>query len=58
MTRIFGEQNCAIFIQKMQSQNWNAIYDDTREESYDIFISAVHDIYKQAFPLVRVSRKR
>ena len=33
MTRIFGEQNCAIFIQKMQSQNLNAIYNDTGEES-------------------------
>ena len=58
MTRIFGEQNCAIFIQKMQSQNWNEIYNDTGEESYDKFISAVHNIYQQAFPLVRVSRKR
>ena len=58
MTRIFGEQNCAISIQKMQSQNWNEIYNDTTEESYDKFISAVHNIYKQAFPLVRVSRNR
>ena len=58
MTRIFGEKNCAIFIQKMQSQNWNEIYNDTGEESYDKFISAVHNIYQQSFPLVRVSRKR
>ena len=47
MTRIFGEKNCAIFIQKMQSQNWNEIYNDTGEESYDKFISAVHNIYQQ-----------
>ena len=42
----------------MQSQNWNEIYNDTGEESYDKFISAVHNIYQQALPLVRVSRKR
>ena len=58
MTRIFGEQNCAIFIHKMQSQNWNEIHNHTGKESYDKFISAVHNIYQQAFPLVRVSRKR
>ena len=58
MTRIFGEKNCANFIQKMQSHNWNDIYNDTGEEIYDKFILAVHDIYIQAFPLVRVSRKR
>ena len=42
----------------MQSQNWNEIYNDTGEESYDKFTSAIHNIYQQAFPLVRVSRKR
>ena len=58
MTRIFGGKHCAIFIQKMQSQNWNEIYNDTGEESYYKLISAVHNIYWQAFPLVRTSRKR
>ena len=58
MTGIFGEQNYAIFIQKMQSQNWNEIYNDTGEESYVKFISAVYNAYQHAFPLVRVSRKR
>ena len=58
MTRIFGEKIRAIFIQKMQSQNWNETYNDTGEESYDKFIPAVHNIYQQSFPLVRVSRKR
>ena len=58
MTRIFGEKNCANFIQKMQSHNWYEIYNDTGEEIYDKFILAVHNIYIQAFPLVRVSRKR
>ena len=43
MTRIFGE---------------NEIYNDTGEESSDKFISAVHNIYQQSFPLLRVSRKR
>ena len=57
MTRIFGEKNCAIFVQKMQSHNWNEIY-DTGEETYDKFTSAFQNIYQQAFPLVRVSRKR
>ena len=33
MTRIFGEQHCAIFIQKMQSQNLNETNNDTGEES-------------------------
>ena len=56
MTRIFGEKNCAIYIQKMQSQNWNEIYNDTGEESYDKLISAVHNIYQHSFPLV--SRKK
>ena len=42
---------------RWQSQNWNEIFNDTGEESYDKFISAVHNIYQQAFPLVRVSRK-
>ena len=32
MTRIFGEQNCAIFIQNMQSQNCNEIYNE-----HDVF---------------------
>ena len=58
MTRLFGEKNCAIFVQKMQSQNWNEIYYDTGEETYDKFISTVQNIYQQEFPLVRVSRKR
>ena len=62
MIRIFGEKNCAIFVKKQQQQqqsyNWNEIHDDTGEEIYDKFISAVHNIYQQAFPLVRVSRKR
>ena len=58
MTRIFGEKNCAIFTQKMQSQIWNEIYNDTGEESYEKFIAAVRNIYQQAFLLVRVSRKR
>ena len=58
MIRIFGEKNCAIFVQKMQSYNWNEIHNDTGEEIYDKFISVVHNIYQQAFPLVRVSRKR
>ena len=42
----------------MQSYNWNEIHNDTGEEIYDKFIAAVHNIYQQAFPLVRVSRKR
>ena len=42
----------------MQSQNWNDIYNDTGEESYDKFIAADQNIYQQSFPLVRVSRKR
>ena len=58
MIRIFGEKNCAFFVQKMQSYNWNEIHNDTGEEIYDKFIAAVHNIYQQAFPLVRVSRKR
>ena len=61
MIRIFGEKNCAIFVKKQQQQqsyNWNEIHDDTGEEIYDKSISAVHNIYQQAFPLVRVSRKR
>ena len=58
MTKIFGEKNCAIFIQTMQSQNSNEIYNDTGKESYDKFISTVHNIYQQPFPLVRASCKR
>ena len=58
MTRIFGEKNCAIFVQKMQSRNWNEMYNDTGEETCDKFISTVQNIYQQAFTLVRVSRKR
>ena len=50
MTRIFGEKICVIFVQKMQSHNWNEIYNDTGEETYDKFISAVQNIYQQAFP--------
>ena len=42
----------------MQSYNWNEIHNDTGEERYDKFISAVHNVYQQAFLLVRVSRKR
>ena len=38
MTRIFGEKNCANFIQKMQSHNWNEIYNDTGDEIYNKFI--------------------
>ena len=58
MTRIFGEKNCATFDQKMQFRNWNKIYNDTGEETYDKFISAVQNIHQQAFPLVRVFCKR
>ena len=42
----------------MQSHDWNEIYNDTGEETYDKFISSVQNIYQQAFPLVQVSRKR
>ena len=52
MIRIFSKKNCAIFVQKMQSYDWNEIHNDTGEEMYDKFISTVLNIYQQAFPLV------
>ena len=52
------KKKCAIFVQKMQSCNCNENHYDTGEQIYDKFISAVHNIYQQAFPLVRVSPKR
>ena len=42
----------------MRSYNWKKNRKDTEEVSHDNFISAVHNIYQQALPLVRVSRKR
>ena len=42
----------------MQSHNWNEKYNDIGEETYDKFISAIPNIYQQAFPLVQVARKR
>ena len=58
MTRIFGERNCASFVQQMQSYNWNEVYDIEGDSYYDEFISVIRNMYQRAFPLVRVSRKR
>ena len=57
LTRLFGEKNSAVFVQKMETQNWDDIYSNT-EDYYNKFITAVIHIFQQSFPVVRVSRKR
>ena len=51
MTRIFGEQNCATFIQNMQSQNCNEIYNE-----HDVFyrFHPYLSILKYAYTIYRM----
>ena len=58
MTRIFGARNCSKFIQKMTMENWNEKYMDSEHDWYHEFVTAVHQIFQQSFPLVQLSRQR
>ena len=58
MTRIFSEKNCANFKSKMESVNWEQIYQNEDDDFYTNFVTVVLQIYNSCFPLVRVSRKR
>ena len=58
MTRIFGARNCSKFVQKMTTENWNDEYMDSEHDSYHKFVTTVHHIFQQSFPLVQLSRRR
>ena len=57
-TGIFGETNCAVFRNKMESNNWEGIFENEDEDWYAKFISIVLRFYETSFPSVQVSRKR
>ena len=56
-TRLFGDKNSTVFVQKMESEKWDDIYFGDGDY-YNKFISVVLRIFQQSFPVVRVSRKR
>ena len=58
MTRIFGARNCSKFVQKMTTENWNDKYMDSEHDWYHKFVTTVHQIFQQSFPLVQLSRRR
>ena len=56
-TRLFGERNCKKFIELMEGENWQRIY-ETDADWYFNFISTITDKFERCFPLVNVSRRR
>ena len=58
MTRIFGARNCSKFVQKMTTENWNDKYMDSEHDWYHKFVTTVHQIFQQSFPLVQLSRRQ
>ena len=57
LTRVFGDKNCQRFIESMQAENWQALYEPDADW-YSRFITVVKRKFETCFPLVRVSRKR
>ena len=57
LTRVFGDKNCQRFIESMQAENWQVLYEPDADW-YSRFITVVKQKFETCFPLVRVSRKR
>ena len=57
MTRLFGEGNCASFVNSMSGINWDELYQPDGDW-YSIFLYKVKELFETSFPLVRLSRKR
>ena len=57
LTRVLGDKNCQRFIESMQAENWQVLYEPDADW-YSRFITVVKQKLETCFPLVRVSRKR
>ena len=57
LTRVFGVKNCKLFIESMQAENWQALY-EPEADWYSKFLTVIKHNFETCFPLVRVSRKR
>ena len=58
MTRIFSERNCASFVRKMETENWERLYHNDLQDWYSGFIGVIIRNYESTFPLVKVSKAR
>ena len=58
MTRIFSERNCANFVRKMETENWERLYHNDLQDWYSGFIGVIIRNYESTFPLVKVSKAR
>ena len=56
LTRLFGVNNMAYFVRRMETENWNEIYINGGD-CYTKFITIVLRIFQQSFPVVRVSNR-
>ena len=45
-------------LKKMTTENWNDKYVDSEDDWYHTFVTTVHQIFQQSFPLVQLSRQR
>ena len=55
--RLFGPNQCNIFIEKMTNFDWDVIYTENTDW-YQEFVSVVYNIFASSFPMVTISRKR
>ena len=57
MTRIFGDKNCLKFVEAMEIEPWEDLYEDNNDW-YSVFVTRVRRKFETCFPVVQVSRKR
>ena len=58
MNRISGERNYAMFVQTMQSHNYNEIHHDSGEDCSDKFIAAIHINITKVWKLAQSTKIR
>lgn len=59
LIRVFNEKNCKKFASKLSQINWDSSVFNSKavNECYERFTSVLSEIYNDAFPLVRQSRR-
>src|SRR6267154_739068 len=60
LIRVFSSRNNLIFNNKFSLYDWNMLFSTESDvnKAYDVFITAVQTVYNEAYPLVKLSRKR
>jgi len=60
LIRVFSSKNNLIFNNKFSLYDWNMLFSTESDvnKAYDVFITAVQTVYNEAYPLVKLSRKR